>query len=368
MQLTTAVHNSVQRHDQSSGLTREVIQNTSQLLIEQMANNHADLQQSSEEVSGTITTRLERLENLSTEQFQEIVDRLRQIELQSSLKHEAIDTNSAEARLFEVKQGLEADSFAQHGLTLSAAINRLCLLASDTDTVYYSEDAENIIDDLGCVLDAIMNGEKSRNEKRKRSDEEQSHDLHRHIKRVRGILSSSQVVELNRNNSSQHRHDTTSKRRQMTSKRFAQTYNMADCTAVFSFRTDTNRVSGQKAEPKRLHKEDVLSTMRGSISILPNTGAKRSKISVSFLQRLTSSGFGCVNPGLLFHPVVPKDAEIFKAVGTGDVDWMLELFNSGKASLRDCDSEGRSLLNVCHRSDKINGLYFTDVAVVCNSA
>ena len=361
VQLTTAVHNSVKRQDQSSGLTREVIQTTSHFIVERMNNNHADLQQNTEEVSGNITTRLERLENLSKEQSKKIIDRLRQIELQSSPKRKATDTNPAEARTPELERGSNANFFAKHDLTLSAAIDRLCLLASNSDTVCYSEDAENIIDDLGCVLNAIMNqnirakGESYRNDKRKRSDEEQSHDLHRHIKRVRGILSSSQAVELNRNNSTQHRNDTKSKRKQMTSKHLVQAYSMVDCTAVVSFRTDTNSVSGRQAEPKRLHMEDVLSTLRGSISILPNTNSRQVKISVSFLQRLTSSGFSCVNPGLLFHPVVPRNAEIFKAVATGDVDRMLELLNSGKASLRDCDSKGRSLLNVCHRSDKING-------------
>ena len=374
MRLTAAMHDFIERQDQSPSLTRKVIQNTSHLLVEQMNNNHADLRRNTDAVSGNITTRLERLENLSTEQFEEIIDRLRQIELQSSPKQNATDTNSAGAHIPEVEQDPEASFFAKHDLSLSAAIDRLCLLASNTDTVCYSKDAENIIDDLGCVLDAIMNQDiramsgNSRGGKRKRGDQEQSHDLHRNIKRVHGILSASQAVELNRNNSTRHRRDTRSERIQMKSKHLTRAYNMVDCTAVVSIRTDTHSVSERQAEPKRLHIEDALRTMRGSISILPNTNLRRFKISLSFLQRLTSSGFSCVNPGLFFHPIVPMDAEIFEAVETGDVDWMLELLNAGKASLQDCDSEGRSLLNVCHRPDETNDFYFTDITVVCNSA
>lgn len=366
MQLATAVHD-------SSNLTQKVVQHTSQLIVERMNNNHAELQQNTEEVAGSITTRLERLENLSTEQFKIINDLSRQIEIQSSLKHEVNYTNPTETRLPEVEQRPEANSFALHGSALSAALDRLCLLASNTGTVCYSEDAEDIIDDLECVLDAILNqeiratGGNCRDGKRKRCDEGQSRDVNRQIKRVRGILSASQVVELNNDNSTRHRHDTRSERKQMTSKRFAQVYSMNDCTAIVSFRTDTNSVSGREEGFKRLHTEDALSTLRGSISILPNTDPRQFKISVSFLQRLTSSGFSCVNPGLLFHPVVPEDAEIFKAVTAGDVDRMLELFNTGNASLRDCDVAGRSLLHVCPGSDKMSDLYVTDVAVVWNS-
>lgn len=374
MQLATSVHDSIRRHDQHSDSTQIIVQNTSHLLVERINNNHAHLQQNTEEVARNITTRLERLENLSTEQFEKIIDCVRRIELQSSLTHEATDTKPTETRVPEVEQGPEASLFAQNGSTLSAAIDRLCLLASNTATVCYSEDAEDIIDDLECVLDAILNqdihamGGNSRNGKRKRCHEEQFHDLNRHIKRVRGILSASQAVELNSDKSTRHRHDTRSERNQMTSKHFAQTYRMGDCTAVLSFRTDTNSVSGRQEGFKRLHIEDALSTLRGNISILPNNNSRRFKISVSFLQRLTSSGFSCVNPGLLFHPVVPRDAEIFKAVTTGDVDRMFELLNSGKASLRDCDSEGRSLLNVRHRIDDMSDLYFTNVAVVRNTS
>ena len=51
-------------------------------------------------------------------------------------------------------------------------------------------------------------------------------------------------------------------------------------------------------------------------------------------------------PILTFRAIVPDDSEVFRVVEGGSVRKLKKLLDSGKASLGDCDSMGRSLLNV----------------------
>ena len=89
-------------------------------------------------------------------------------------------------------------------------------------------------------------------------------------------------------------------------------------------------------------------------------------ISASFEQRITSLGFSCPYSRLFFHPVVPINADIFTAVLQGDMNWMLELLSTGMASLRDCDLDGKTLLNVCIQTHQ-NIAFPTNIYIVCNT-
>ena len=56
-------------------------------------------------------------------------------------------------------------------------------------------------------------------------------------------------------------------------------------------------------------------------------------------------------PTLTFHATIPDDSEVFRIVKSGSVQKLKKLLSTGAASLGDCDSMGRSLLNVsfCRR-------------------
>ena len=53
-----------------------------------------------------------------------------------------------------------------------------------------------------------------------------------------------------------------------------------------------------------------------------------------------------LTPMLTFRAIIPDDSEVFRIVEGGSVSKLKKLLDSGKASLGDCDSMGRSLLNV----------------------
>lgn len=92
---------------------------------------------------------------------------------------------------------------------LSKSIKRLCQLAEETPRTVHSVEAQSIIDDLEVLLDAVSKTSAPLNAKaqpiidRKRrlndvGNSGQEVECRRDLKRVRGLLTSSTAVEINR--------------------------------------------------------------------------------------------------------------------------------------------------------------------------
>ena len=341
--LAADMHDSEKKHEERSHQMLEGLRDMGHLAADRTLEAQHLCLLGAHKLTEEFATRLDKLQSMSKDQHDSIIDRLRRIELQGSVTPVIINSSPSNNIVSTDDPDVQPNEASQGGSTLSAAIGRLCNLASSTAQVCYSQDAEDIIDDLGCVLDAILHPDAETTDvtpgarKRKWSNEDECQSFYRNIKRVRGLLSSSYAIELVGTNTAGSARD--SNRRQEVSKRSTEIFDMIDCTAVVSLR------AGSYNGIERRRKQG---TLRGSISILPRQSTKQAKISAYFLQRLTGSGFHSLNPMLSFHPIVPDNAEIFDAVKTGDVDMILKLFNADKASLRDCDSEGRSLLNVSY--------------------
>lgn len=62
-------------------------------------------------------------------------------------------------------------------------------------------------------------------------------------------------------------------------------------------------------------------------------------------------------PTLTFRAMVPDDSEVFRVVEGGSIKKLKRLINSGRASLGDCDSMGRSLLNVSYLKNEQHALH-----------
>lgn len=60
----------------------------------------------------------------------------------------------------------------------------------------------------------------------------------------------------------------------------------------------------------------------------------------------------CFTPTLTFRAMIPSQSEVFHVVEGGSVKKLKKLLSSGVASLGDCDSMGRSLLNVSLCEDR----------------
>ena len=88
-------------------------------------------------------------------------------------------------------------------------------------------------------------------------------------------------------------------------------------------------------------------TLAAKLTITP-TAAQNSKfkIIIDIASREYQNHAVCFTSTLTFHAIVPDDSEVFRVVEGGSVRKLKKLLDSGTASLGDCDSMGRSLLNV----------------------
>lgn len=76
----------------------------------------------------------------------------------------------------------------------------------------------------------------------------------------------------------------------------------------------------------------------------------RVKLSAAFYQRMSSEGSYLVIPPMLsVHVMIPDNSEIFRLIKNDDLQGVVKLMEQGRASLRDCDMKGRSLLSVSNR-------------------
>jgi hypothetical protein len=69
-------------------------------------------------------------------------------------------------------------------------------------------------------------------------------------------------------------------------------------------------------------------------------------LTVFVRQSQTFRGSPLVIPRLFINNVLPSDSLVFRIAATGQVEDLVSLVTSGKASLRDHDTKGASLLHV----------------------
>ena len=92
-----------------------------------------------------------------------------------------------------------------------------------------------------------------------------------------------------------------------------------------------------------------------------SASASNIQVIVDIASRAYQNRTVCFTPMLTFRAMIPSDSEVFHVVKGGSVTKLKKLLSSGAASLGDCDSMGRSLLNVS-LCEKLNTLhrYSTD--------
>lgn len=309
------------------------------------------IQQQMQSNSEQISSRFDEMHSMSTNQSQVIIGLLHQI--QGCLNSKSSAACTTDRKPIEDVENTLDDLTSEDGVgILSTAVDRLCRFATKNTTVYHSDEAEEIIDDLEQIINALLEHDAKiphaadSGRKRKCPDDSGEPDVPYEIKKIRGIVTASRAIEVGGSQSKCPRGSNQARSKQI--RQSTKIFGMTDCTAVVSVK------SGSYSQTTRMSCNETgsvlsaLNYLQGNISLLPTHSTKPVKISASFIQQLTCSGFSSPYPRLAFHPIVPEDAEIFHAVNHGDVSRMVELLDCGEASLLDCDSEGRSLLSVCH--------------------
>lgn len=99
-------------------------------------------------------------------------------------------------------------------------------------------------------------------------------------------------------------------------------------------------VSTNELDKKRIN------VFEGTVSLIPERDISCTKISTSFLQKWTEDCHFSLKPTLSFCAIIPDNSRIFVLAREGDLKGMINHIQQGHASLTDCDSRGRTLLNV----------------------
>lgn len=100
---------------------------------------------------------------------------------------------------------------------------------------------------------------------------------------------------------------------------------------------------GHKHEPNGEREEEAF---EGIVTFLPTTSTSRTMITASFVQNVAKGRHYALPPTISFHAMIPDDSEVFRVCEKGELRELISLLNDGSASLTDCDTKGRSLLNV----------------------
>lgn len=337
-----------------------------------------------QQAAESLEERLNDLAGMSTRQHETIMEKLARIQNQVEERnastiptHEMLTSkvpfsdNSRE----EKAENYTDDNHA--GNELSESIDRLCDLATKPRTTAYSNEAQQIIADLEKILCLVSTEPKSpdtretRKRKQGQVDDLESTKLSRiskqnlDLKKLQGILISSPCVSVNEQGWSitevfklsslliffgiaSSDTNIASENRRCRKTTF-QNYD-TDVGAVF-VQVKKRRLMGNAKHGENniligKPEQEVEDIFEGTVSLIPKRTDRQTKISASFFQRVTKHGFFSLSPRLSFCAIIPDNSEIFALVENGDLKGIINHLQQGKTSLSDCDSEGRSLLNV----------------------
>ncbi|GAB7325793.1 hypothetical protein MBLNU13_g09883t2 [Cladosporium sp. NU13] len=85
----------------------------------------------------------------------------------------------------------------------------------------------------------------------------------------------------------------------------------------------------------------------------PRVSGSGLPVTVYFGETRTHKGVNFINPVILAYRIVPNESEVFEAIEKDDLKGLITLLAAGKATVRDCDEDGTTLLHVsCNIAEK----------------
>jgi hypothetical protein len=111
---------------------------------------------------------------------------------------------------------------------------------------------------------------------------------------------------------------------------------------IFSMRSKMGRIDirASKLSSDRIHDS---SDSTAEVIFTPTRAAQ---LRFFLQQHVTQKSSTLLTPTLSIRNTIPDDSDIFKIAASGTVGKLREMFSSGEASPLDCDTNGRSLINV----------------------
>ncbi|KAL9610262.1 MAG: hypothetical protein Q9167_005033 [Letrouitia subvulpina] len=106
------------------------------------------------------------------------------------------------------------------------------------------------------------------------------------------------------------------------------------------------RFEAKQEHQSYISNEDFEKTVFASLSVLPKSHRDiQHQFTIELAQKITQNRLISLTPVISFRNIVSADSKIFGIALDGDIDALKVLLTEGKASLRDCDPGGRSLLS-----------------------
>ena len=93
---------------------------------------------------------------------------------------------------------------------------------------------------------------------------------------------------------------------------------------------------------------DIGHVFTANVELLPRDGFIPTKFVTSLHLEVGPFGITSLNPLVSISSMVPEDSVVFRLIEEGDLAGLVQLFQRGEASLRDCDPDGLSLLTVSY--------------------
>jgi hypothetical protein len=119
------------------------------------------------------------------------------------------------------------------------------------------------------------------------------------------------------------------------------------CEATFfSMASKFGRVDIRTATYSTTRLSDVFDYTAEVVLTLPARRNRPAQIRFLLSQQVTPELNTTLTPMLSARQMIPDDSEVFRTAATGTVKALRDLLCARKASLSDCDSKGRSLINV----------------------
>lgn len=115
-----------------------------------------------------------------------------------------------------------------------------------------------------------------------------------------------------------------------------------DCGVISVARTKRRRVLRSDDEPTGRHYDEFTAV----VSFLPKKRKSSKTFTFSVHQRAFTNGVFSSIPGLCINNILPADSRIFTVVKQGNMVELQQMLRGGKASMRDYDEDGASLLFV----------------------
>ncbi|KAK4164342.1 hypothetical protein QBC43DRAFT_288937 [Cladorrhinum sp. PSN259] len=203
---------------------------------------------------------------------------------------------------------------------ITECISRLQSLVDQEARVTINEEVDAIIDDLQTIIGSVQ------------ILASQDSSTRRNFKRIQGLLSSAQMLSLNQGGPPP------------ITRPLGEILQLHRGRKVYEVEGGKLLVLNRLRRTRQKQNSYDDEVYMGWITFIPDRRIGANMFTAAIVQQVLLTGTFNLIPILQINPILPRDSLVFEHIRQGRTDEFLEMINHGKASLRDHDEWGNSLL------------------------